>query len=191
MILILVCFGAAVCGMCLGYSSPALPDMEKNFPQLQIGEAEKSWISSVMSLGALAGAGIGGFMSNYLGRKASMLLINIPFIGGYLMLALAENVYMLYAGRFISGIPVGIVFLCAPVYIAEMSLPDYRGMCGTIFQIMVTIGILGINLLGICLNFKWTSNGRLQQTKGIFWFIFYFSHSARLRIWQHIYNEFN
>ena len=40
------------------------------------------------------------------------------------------------------GVAIGVASEAVPVYIAEMVSPDKRGAMGTVFQLMITIGIL-------------------------------------------------
>ena len=69
---------------------------------------------------------------------------------------------MLLIGRFITGFSGGAFVMAAPAYIAEIAETKYRGALGTCMQLMVTLGILFINLncntdwrllTGICIGF--------------------------------------
>ena len=53
---------------------------------------------------------------------------------------------MVLIGRFITGFSGGAFVMAAPAYIAEIAETKYRGAVSTIMQLMVTIGILFINL---------------------------------------------
>jgi len=51
-------------------------------------------------------------------------------VTAWVLIALAVNVPMVYAGRIIVGFCVGIVSLCFPVYLGETLQPEVRGMLG-------------------------------------------------------------
>jgi len=49
------------------------------------------------------------------------------FIGSVLM-ALAFNIFVLILGRFIVGMGIGFATMIVPVYLAEVSPKEYRGV---------------------------------------------------------------
>ena len=148
---------ALLLGFTLGWSSPALPDIEQNYPEFEMGTTEKSWVGSVMCLGAILGCVIGATLSNKLGRKRTILIASPMFVLGYALIIPANGMAMLYAGRAILGVPVGIFCTVTMVYVGEISMSEYRGMLSSSFQLILTIGMLLVNLLGMALNFKWLS----------------------------------
>jgi MFS family permease len=48
----------------------------------------------------------------------------------------------LMASRFFGGVAVGVSSIAAPVYIAEISPPERRGMLGGLFQINIIVGMI-------------------------------------------------
>jgi cyanate permease len=63
-------------------------------------------------------------------------------VTAWLLIALAVNVPMLYAGRVIAGLCVGIVSLCFPVYLGETLQPEVRGMLGLLPTTLGNVGKL-------------------------------------------------
>jgi SP family facilitated glucose transporter-like MFS transporter 8 len=41
------------------------------------------------------------------GRKTTVKLTSLPYIIGWVLISLSDNIFKLYAGRFISGVAVG------------------------------------------------------------------------------------
>ena len=68
-----------------------------------------------MPLAALAGGLVGGSFLEVLGRKTTILMTSIPFMGAGLLVTYAQDVNMIYAGRSITGFCIGIVSLSLPV----------------------------------------------------------------------------
>ncbi|ROT83225.1 hypothetical protein C7M84_023587 [Penaeus vannamei] len=136
--------GALAMGTVLGYSSPAGPLLMSNATAgpVHLTKAQNSFFSSSMNLGALAGGPIGGVCLNKLGRRGTMLTSVVPFVGGWLLIAFAQNFAMLMTGRIITGFCAGITSLVVPTYIGEFASPDIRGTLGSAFQLMVTIGVV-------------------------------------------------
>lgn len=143
-------------GFVLGYSSPVIPELrEINDPTLRLDSSQASWFGSVVTLGAAAGGILGGYLVDRVGRKLSLMLCSIPYVSGYVVIISAQNVWMLYFGRILTGLASGITSLVVPVYISEISHTKVRGMLGSCVQLMVVTGILGAYIAGITLKWHW------------------------------------
>ncbi|XP_013044192.2 solute carrier family 2, facilitated glucose transporter member 8 isoform X1 [Anser cygnoides] len=143
-------------GFVLGYSSPVIPELRKiNDPTLRLDSSQASWFGSVVTLGAAAGGILGGYLVDKVGRKLSLMLCSIPYVSGYVVIISAQNVWMLYFGRILTGLASGITSLVVPVYISEISHTKVRGMLGSCVQLMVVTGILGAYIAGITLKWHW------------------------------------
>ncbi|XP_037254941.1 solute carrier family 2, facilitated glucose transporter member 8 isoform X1 [Falco biarmicus] len=137
-------------GFVLGYSSPVIPVLrEISDPKLRLHGDQASWFGSVVTLGAAAGGILGGYLIDKVGRKLSLMLCSIPYVFGYVVIISAQNVWMLYFGRMLTGLASGITSLVVPVYISEVSHPKVRGMLVSCVQLMVVTGILGVYVAGI------------------------------------------
>ncbi|XP_032636694.1 solute carrier family 2, facilitated glucose transporter member 8 isoform X2 [Chelonoidis abingdonii] len=143
-------------GFVLGYSSPAIPDLKKiSDSKLRLDTHEASWFGSVVTLGAAAGGILGGCMVDKVGRKLSLMLCSIPYVSGFTIIISAQNVWMLYIGRILTGLASGITSLVVPVYISEISHSKIRGTLGSCVQLMVVTGILGAYAAGMALRWRW------------------------------------
>nr|CAD7411544.1 unnamed protein product [Timema poppensis] len=125
-----VSLGSMVVGFASAYTSPALVSMSEANSTITIDDQEKSWIGSLMPLAALIGGICGGPLIEIVGRRTTILGTAIPFILSWLLIALANGVPMIYAGRTIAGFCVGIASLCLPVYLGETVQPEVRGTLG-------------------------------------------------------------
>ncbi|XP_033640705.1 solute carrier family 2, facilitated glucose transporter member 8-like isoform X2 [Asterias rubens] len=139
-------------GFALGYSSPADVDLTKSGI---LNESEASWFSSLLNIGAVMGGPIAGYLLGKMGRKITLMMVSLPFVAGWVLLAACETVAPLYIGRILTGIGAGMASLITPVYIAEMSSPQLRGLLGASFQLIITAGILIVYALGIAFNHVW------------------------------------
>lgn len=154
--------GSVAMGTNLGYSSPAIPSLKNETTGLSLTENEVSWFSSLMTLGALTGGLVAGFLVDSLGRKISIIFSSAGFILGWSLIATASTVVILCLGRVITGFFTGIISLAVPVYVSEISRPEVRGVLGAGIQLSVTIGILAVFLFGKFLN--WNSLALLCMT---------------------------
>ena len=154
------CFPCAVAtlplslGCVLGYSSPSLPDLATD--GLLVG-TQKSWYGSLITIGALCGSYAAGWMVEKYGRKSTIIYSTPPYVDliGWLLLAAAEDYVVLYIGRIVTGFAGGMTTLCVPLYTAETSSKQIRGILGASFQIGTTTGILVVYIVGLYLNWRW------------------------------------
>lgn len=138
-----VCFLAALAGLLFGLDigviAGALPFIATDF---QVTLNQQEWIVSSMMFGAAIGAIGSGWMSLRLGRKKSLMVGAILFVIGSVWSAIALNISMLIAARIVLGLAVGVASYTAPLYLSEIASEKIRGSMISLYQLMITIGIL-------------------------------------------------
>ncbi|KAG0415200.1 hypothetical protein HPB47_007648 [Ixodes persulcatus] len=155
--------GSVAMGTNLGYSSPAIPSLKRNDSNsFTLSAGDETWFGSLLTLGALTGGLVAGFLVESLGRKLAIIFSSLGFVVGWLLIATAGTVLVLCLGRVITGFFTGIISLAVPVYVSEISRPEVRGLLGTGIQLSVTIGILAVFFFGKYLN--WSSLAILCMT---------------------------
>ncbi|XP_075435104.1 solute carrier family 2, facilitated glucose transporter member 8 isoform X1 [Ascaphus truei] len=143
-------------GFVLGYSSPAISYLKNaDNPSLILDKNAASWFGSVVTIGAAAGGIFGGWIVDRIGRKLSLMMCSVPFVFGFAIIICAQNVWMLYIGRVLTGLASGVTSLVVPVYISETSHPRVRGTLGSCVQLMVVTGIVGAYIAGMILEWRW------------------------------------
>ncbi len=70
---------------------------------------------SIVTVGAAAGGLLGGWMVEKIGRKLSLMFCSLPFVFGFTIIIAAQNVWMLYLGRVLTGLASGVTSLVVPV----------------------------------------------------------------------------
>jgi sugar porter (SP) family MFS transporter len=77
-----------------------------------------------------------------------MLIVTaLIFISGAIVCATANSVGTLIAGRIVVGLGIGLSSSTVPVYISEVSPAGARGWQVSLFQLAITVGILGAYLV--------------------------------------------
>ena len=91
-------------------------------------------------MGALAA----GVLSEIFSRKRTMFVACCwVILGSYLYIgAHAGNPSLLYAGRFFTGLGVGLFSGVGPLYNAELSAPEMRGLLVSFYQFATILGIM-------------------------------------------------
>ena len=85
---------------------------------------------------------------NRFGRKSAMFVFAIPFILGWLLIAFADSIAMLYVGRFVTGLAGSAFTTIVPVYVGEIADKKIRGALSTMMILMLVSGVLFAFTLG-------------------------------------------
>lgn len=93
-------------------------------------------------LGCFFGAFLVSYMADIYGRKRSILIGGVGFLIGGAIQTFANILPVYIIGRVISGLGIGVLSMCAPLYISETAPASIRGRMLTVQQLMITIGIL-------------------------------------------------
>jgi sugar porter (SP) family MFS transporter len=109
-------------------------------------------VQSVYTLGGLIGALLAGPMSTKYGRLLTMRSTTLFFLLGGVAESLASNIPILGIGRLLSGVGAGASTVVCPIYVAEISPMEKRGLYGAFTQIQVNMGILIALVLGYFLS---------------------------------------
>ena len=138
-----VSIAAAVAGLLFGLDigviAGALPFITDHFV---LSSRLQEWVVSSMMLGAAIGALFNGWLSFRLGRKYSLMVGAVLFVAGSVGSAFATSVEMLLVARIVLGVAVGIASYTAPLYLSEMASENVRGKMISMYQLMVTLGIV-------------------------------------------------
>jgi SP family galactose:H+ symporter-like MFS transporter len=135
---------AAIAGFLFGFDegviAGALAPLKQDFT---ISATAEGMMTAAVPLGALVGAFAAGFLTGPFGRRGVLLLAAILFVGGALWAALAGDVLDLTLARLLLGLAIGSAAMTAPLYIAECAPADRRGTLVAVYQLAITLGILG------------------------------------------------
>src|SRR2546426_7548172 len=86
-------------------------------PEFHLGAAAQGFVVGIVTLGALAGALLGGAAADAVGRRPTNIAGGATFIIGSLVSAAAPDVAPLIVGRFVIGGAIGPPPLAAPPHI--------------------------------------------------------------------------
>lgn len=133
--------------MVFGWPSPALPKL-LNDTENPLTSTEASWVAIIFLPGTMCGSIFAGFAVDCIGRKLVTQISSVLFILSWITMAYAKTVPALIAGRVLGGISDGLAFCTFPMYLGEISNPEYRGHLGSAVTIDFNLGILLINVIG-------------------------------------------
>lgn len=136
-------FTAALAGLLFGLDIGVISGAQK-FIQIEfkISDQVIEWIVSALLVGAVAGTFLSGLLARKLGRRRTILLSGILFVAGSIGCALAPNSEVLIMARVFLGLAVGMASFTAPLYLSEVAPQNVRGGMISMYQLMITIGIV-------------------------------------------------
>lgn len=92
--------------------------------------------------GTVIGAIFGGFPTNKIGRKKTLLIIGILFTISAAGSSLSNDPFVFAFFRFLGGLGIGASTIAAPAYISEIAPAKDRGRLVGLYQFNIVFGIL-------------------------------------------------
>ncbi|CAH9116497.1 unnamed protein product [Cuscuta epithymum] len=135
---------AGIGGFLFGYDtgviSGALLYIRDDFRAVQKHTWLQEMIVSMAVAGAVVGAGFGGWMNDKFGRKVAIMVADVLFFIGALMMALSPTPWLIIVARVLVGLGVGMASMTAPLYISEASPAKIRGALVSANGLLITGG---------------------------------------------------
>ncbi|KAB2059111.1 hypothetical protein ES319_A11G280100v1 [Gossypium barbadense] len=138
-------------GCAIGYSWPTQSSIMED---LGLSVAEFSLFGSILSIGSLIGAAISGKITDLFGRKPTMWILNLFYIGGWLAIAFTKAPWLLNLGRLSLGFTNGISNYLASIYVAEITTKNVRGRFTIIVQFLTGWGVSFMFVVGSFVHWR-------------------------------------
>ena len=172
---------ASLGGLLFGFDTAVISGTEKALQQLF--ELSRFWHGFTVA-SALIGTVIGSLMASYpadrWGRRRTLIMIAILYFVSAVGSALAWDWYSLVFFRFLGGLGVGGSSVVAPMYIAEISPPQWRGRLVAVVQFNIVFGILLAFFSNYCITLLNLGDLEWRWMLGVeafpaaaFWFLLY------------------
>lgn len=143
-----IAFIAALGGLLFGYDwvviGGAKPFYEVYFHLTS--EALIGWANSCALLGCFVGSLVAGPTTDKLGRKRLLVISALLFAVSSVFTGWAHSFSAFIFWRITGGVAIGLASNVSPMYIAEISPPDWRGRLVSLNQLAIVIGILAAQL---------------------------------------------
>ena len=134
---------AALGGILFGYDTAVISGTTE-VVKMQFGltTGGEGWYVGCALIGSIVGVLVAGMLSDFLGRKKTMLISAVLFSISAIGCAFSADFTQLVIYRMIGGFGIGIVSIVSPVYISEVSPAEVRGTMVSLYQLFITIGFL-------------------------------------------------
>lgn len=127
---------------------------------------DKGLISFFFGIGATIGSMVNPYFAERYGRCSSLALSTVVYMVGAVFQTYLPTMELLWVGRFLVGMGVGMLSMVAPVYIAECAPSHARGSFGILYDLATSFGILAGSAASVGLK-DWHSGWRIAYGGGI------------------------
>ena len=145
LLLLVAGLGGLLYGIDIGIIDPALGYLGKT---ISMTEENKSVIVAAVLGGSMFASVIAGFFADLLGRKLMMLISAVMFVASVAIIFTSQSYVPLLLGRILQGMSGGVIAVVVPLYLAECLKAETRGKGTSIFQFMLTFGIVVAAFIG-------------------------------------------
>ena len=123
--------------------------------QFGLSDSQTEVAASSLLLGCVVGASLAAFTSDRFGRKWVLLAAAALFTVSSVASALPRDLTEFVIARVIGGLAIGLASTLSPLYIAEISPANSRGLMVSLNQLAIVVGIL----LSYSVNYLLTGAG--------------------------------
>jgi sugar porter (SP) family MFS transporter len=134
---------SALAGFLFGFDTVVISGAEQKIQTLWgLSPALHGIVIASALYGTVLGSLFGGYPADRFGRRATLIGIGFLYLIGAIGSAAANEVYSFIVARVIGGFGIGMSTVAAPLYIAEIAPPKYRGRLTGMFQFNIVFGIV-------------------------------------------------
>ncbi|KAB0797809.1 hypothetical protein PPYR_08802 [Photinus pyralis] len=143
-------------GLTVGYVTILIPALSENVAsnEFHLDNSQISWIGSISMMCVPIGCLISGIVTDPIGRRRSMQIINIPFIICWIIFYFANQLWHFYFALAMGGFFGGLVEAPILTYVSEITQPHLRGALAASSSVAVIAGILIEFILGTFLEWR-------------------------------------
>ncbi|XP_053607745.1 facilitated trehalose transporter Tret1-like [Plodia interpunctella] len=143
-----VSLAAVSAGVTLTWTTTVIPKFHDNQTDFTLSDSEISWIASISSPGFVVGSLASRFVSDRLGRRATLQASALPMAVGTIIIISTANVWLLCTSKFLWGVGAGMSGTVSAIYLAEIADKEIRGSLSVLSRFMLNFGSFLTLLIG-------------------------------------------
>lgn len=150
---LVIMLGALTFGYVLGYPSPVVPVIQKDF---NLTDFQATIFNSISSLIAIVGPFCSHLLLKFFGRRVTAFIISVvgAIFWGLLLLMTKKLFWLGVVIRAFLGSVMGAYSSIVPMYIVEIAPKDHTAFFGTLNNLGIAIGLVIVYLCGNWLNWR-------------------------------------
>ena len=132
-------------GVDFGIIAGALLYLDKT---VNVTEGQLSFVVAMYSIGGFGASLVAGMLADWIGRKKMMIAGGLMFVVSIALIYTSQGYYSLVLGRLLMGLAGGVLCVVVPLYMAESLPAAIRGLGTSVFQFLMTVGLLAALVIG-------------------------------------------
>ncbi|XP_063379813.1 facilitated trehalose transporter Tret1-like [Cydia fagiglandana] len=146
-------------GATAGFSAVLIPQLKHGRNRLdhKLNTEMESWVAAAASFALIFGNLISGYLMERYGRRSSQIMLSIPYMAGWAIIAFADNIYLVLLGRFITGFCQGWLGPLGSVFVGEVSSPLNRSVFLAGLSLAIAFGVFMSHLFGTLMHWKYAA----------------------------------
>ncbi|XP_076170293.1 facilitated trehalose transporter Tret1 isoform X2 [Ptiloglossa arizonensis] len=167
---IIVNLSLLACGICFAWPTPVLylNAQKDTITTLQLNKNREILIVAAVSIGGCVGSIISALLLDKIGRKWLLYSTGVPFLVcwacTYMSVLVSKTWILIFVGRLVAGLSVGVIFTMVPVYIGEIVEAKIRGAIATMMASSLNMGYLIVYAIGSHVDMKMLTLACLAPT---------------------------
>lgn len=142
-------------GYDLGVISGALPQLIATF---DLTSKQQEIVVSILYVGGGLGAAVGGLLCDAFGRKWAILVTDVVFLLGAIILMCAPTLNWVLFGRIVVGFAVAVSGIADVSYLHEIAPVQWRGAIVSVNEACIALGFLLAFVMGCLLSYEGNDN---------------------------------
>ncbi|XP_031639043.1 facilitated trehalose transporter Tret1-like isoform X1 [Contarinia nasturtii] len=122
--------------------------------KLFFSSVQASWMGSIGYVTEPIGSILSALFTDVLGRKTSMMIVNIPIVIGWFMMYNASSVSDIFVANSLLGLGAGLMESPVILYVAEVCEPKFRGIMIAYTHVGWTLGMLFVSVLNTLMPWR-------------------------------------
>eukprot|EP00090_Calanus_glacialis_P011210 TRINITY_DN19662_c0_g1_i2.p1 TRINITY_DN19662_c0_g1~~TRINITY_DN19662_c0_g1_i2.p1 ORF type:complete len:522 (-),score=111.28 TRINITY_DN19662_c0_g1_i2:58-1623(-) len=160
--------GSLSMGLATGFSSILLPAIRKEnslgmiihtaidqvnitstlYKPFTVDTMEEMWTDWLFIVGVAFGGLLSAFLGRILGSRRMLIMLSLPDLVGWVLIASSQNLQMLLVGRILTGVANGGYISNIQIYVAEISQTENRGWLAGLTMPVIATGVLAMHVVG-------------------------------------------
>ncbi len=144
---------SSLAGFIFGFDTVVISGAEEAIQKVwHLSSGQHGFLLGAALYGTIIGSLGGGWPTDKLGRRLTLILLGVLFLASALGCGFAPSPAVFILARFIGGLGIGVSTVAAPLYISEISPALHRGFLTALFQFNIVFGIIIAQISNLALN---------------------------------------
>ncbi|KAH8686459.1 maltose permease [Ilyonectria robusta] len=101
---------------------------------------DQQLVNAASTIGLFTSAFATGIISDYIGRKKTIVMACFICISGVILQYFSTTIYMIFGGKLLSTLGFGLGHSLGPVFVAELAPTKMRGVCLVLINTTIVMG---------------------------------------------------